>query len=34
MGEGGSFQWIQPASGAFLVAYGTYGVLVSALGPV
>jgi cytochrome c-type biogenesis protein len=29
-----SFSWVQPAGGAFLVAYGTYNVLVATLGPV
>ena len=30
----GSFAWVAPMSGSFLVAYGTYNVLVATLGPV
>ena len=29
----GRFNWVQPAGGAFLIAYGTYNCLVAALGP-
>ena len=29
----GRFDWVVPVSGSWLVAFGTYNVLVSALGP-
>ena len=30
----GTFGWVQPAGGAFLVAFGSYNVLIAGFGPV